>query len=132
MGVRRERVAHGAGHPRLGQRDVHLLLGVPVSVEQEIADLHLLHEDLLEGVELVEGVLLLVRQRRGRSQQTAGAEHDEEQPHHRGCQSDQQTALRVHDHPSDGRQPPWWTRLVGVDPIGDTRAQDLVPVVACP
>src|SRR6266508_5334410 len=43
MRVRREWVAHRAGHPRLGQRHVHPLLGGPVSVEQEIADLHLLH-----------------------------------------------------------------------------------------
>src|SRR6266545_710335 len=103
MRVRREWVAHGAGHPRLGQRYVHLLLGVPVSMEQEIPGLHLLHEDILERVELFGAVLLLVSQGRRRSQRAPGSKDEEEQPRYRGPQHDQNTPLHVHDHPSDGR-----------------------------
>src|SRR5437773_681459 len=63
MVVRSEGMAHGAGHPGLGKGDTELLLGRSVPVEEQITDLDLLHENLVEGLELLQRVLLLVGQR---------------------------------------------------------------------
>src|SRR5437867_10185359 len=54
MVVRAERMAHGAGHPGLGERDAKLLLGGAIAVEEQITDLDLLHEHVFEGLELVD------------------------------------------------------------------------------
>src|SRR3954463_4157887 len=58
--VGRKGMAHGAGHPRSRQLHAHLRLGLGVSVEEQIADPHLLEEDLLEHLELLGCVLVLV------------------------------------------------------------------------
>src|SRR5262245_9532425 len=43
-------VAHRAGHPGLGQGDAHLPLGLGVAVKEQVAELDLLHEDLVEAI----------------------------------------------------------------------------------
>ena len=78
--VRREGVAHGAGHPGLGELRPQLLFRGGVAVEEQIADLDLLHEDVLERLELLGRVLGLVgrdrcRPRRGRSPARRANDH---------------------------------------------------------
>src|SRR2546428_10862461 len=60
MVVRPERMAHRARHAGPGELDVQLLRRGIVSVEEQVADPRLLHEQFLEHLELLGRVLVLV------------------------------------------------------------------------
>src|SRR5574341_192021 len=72
MVIGSEGMAHGARHAGPGEFGLHLLLGGGVSVEEQVADPHLLHKHIIKGLELLGRMLGLVR-RRG-----SGVENDEQ------------------------------------------------------
>src|SRR5439155_10236409 len=88
VGISRERMAHGAGRPGPGHLHIQLLLRAVVPMEEEVADPYLIQEYFLECLELLRGVLVLVRASGGDDQNRAedGARRDETLSHRlHGC-----------------------------------------------
>src|SRR5574337_1661740 len=60
VSIRREGVTHRACHPSVGKCHAKSFLGGLIAVEEQVTDLDLLHEDLLECLELLRRVLGLM------------------------------------------------------------------------